>query len=90
MDYETVSTDVDGFNPTAKKIRLEEPITLEDGGRLQEFTVVRPQSFTGGGIGIFYNGESQPKNEVMRVQHAVDDLIRESTSHELQTVKKDA
>jgi len=87
MDYEVVSTDVEGFNETARKIKLEEPVKLEDYGEIQTFIAVRPRSFISGGIGIFYKEDSSLKNEVMRIRHAADDLIRESTSHNLETVE---
>ena len=88
MDYEIVNTDVDGFNPTARKIKLEETVKLEDYGEIQKFIAVKSRGFTTGNIGIFYEKGGSLKNEVMRVQHAVDDLIRERTSHNLETVEK--
>jgi len=49
IDYDVISTDVEGYNPTAKKIRFNDTIITEEHGELDEAVLVMSQGAIGRG-----------------------------------------
>lgn len=47
IDYDVISTDVEDYNPTAKKIRFNDTIITEEHGELDEAVLVMSQGALG-------------------------------------------
>lgn len=57
IKYEVVSHDVDGYNPTAKKIRFEKPVETEEHGDVEEAVIVHSSGGMTNKIALYVNGE---------------------------------
>jgi len=56
INYETIEYDVDGFNPTARKIKFEKPVRLEDYGEVEKAVLAMSSGMTSA-YGLFVGGE---------------------------------
>lgn len=57
IEYNTISVDVDGFNPTARRIRLETPVVVEEHGEVEEAVLVMSESSLNSNWALFVDDE---------------------------------